>query len=428
MHHLQRKGRTRFELRWAAAVALAVLLAAAAGAAGCSGEGDGGLTDTNVGNGGQGAGTGGLGGGFGASGGSGGMAECAGELHEGRQDPLDLVIMLDKSGSMSSTVNNVTIWQLVTDALDEFVVAPDSEGLGVGLQYFPIADGPCGNCNNNCASLVCVNNCCGTATGVACANHGSVCPTGGLCVNGQCYTSGGMSTCDAAEYASLDVPVAALPGNATAISSSLGAHGPDGLTPTGPALSGAIQAATNWATTNPDHIVAVVLATDGVPTECSPQDINAIADVAAAAAGASPQVLTFVIGIGDLQALNAIAAAGGTQQAFIVNPNANTTEQFIDALNTIRGELLSCEFEIPEPEEGELDYGRVNVQFTPEGGDPQLIPNVADEGACDPVTGGWYYDNPATPTMIVMCPASCTLLESGNGTMEIVLGCLTVVR
>ena len=65
---------------------------------------------------------------------------CALKAPEGRDGMLDVVFCIDKSGSMSSTVNNVTIWQLVTDALDAFVAAPESEGLGVGLQYFPIAE------------------------------------------------------------------------------------------------------------------------------------------------------------------------------------------------------------------------------------------------------------------------------------------------
>lgn len=409
---------------------LAGVVAAACGSADgqTGGSGANGSGASGTGNSGTGA-EGGLGiGGGASSSGTGGLDECAGESHLGKQDPLDLVIMLDKSGSMAGTVNNVTLWQLVTDALNSFVTAPDSAALGVGLQLFPIPDGPCGACDSSCTSLMCVNYCCGTPTGAACTGQNTVCPTGGLCANGQCYTSGGLGTCDAGDYASLAVPIATLPGNAGAISSALAGSSPDGLTPTGPALQGAIQAATSWAGAHPDHIVAVVLATDGVPTECSPQDIGQIANLAAAAAGGSPEILTFVIGIGDLTALNAIAAAGGTQQAFIVNPNASTTQQLIDALNAIRGELLSCEFDIPEPQEGEIDFTLVNVRVTPAGQDPIIIPQVADEQACDPTVGGWYYNDPVAPTKIVTCPVTCDMLKSYNdATLEIVLGCKTII-
>jgi len=429
---------TRLEAAWKIrlAVTLGACLLAAAAAAACSGGGDttgsGGASSSgglHGGTGGQGADFTGAGGSnLGSGGNQGGMNGCAAETHAGKQDPLDLVIMLDQSGSMDGTVNNITVWQLVTDALDAFVQAPDSAGLGVGLQYFPLPDGPCVTCNNSCPSLVCVNNCCATATGQSCNNNNQACPGGGLCVSGQCYTSGGMATCNAADYAQLDVPVTVLPAGAGAVSTSLQGHSPGGMTPTGPALSGAIEAATSWAGANPSHIVAVVLATDGVPTECAPQDIGQIANIAAAASSGNPQVLTFVIGIGDLTALNSIAAAGGTQQAFIVTPNGNTTQQFIDALNAIRGQLLSCEFDIPQPDEGELDFGLVNVQFTPEGGSPEMIGKVSDASACDPNAGGWYYDDPANPTKIVMCPKSCDLLKSGAAAIDIVLGCKTIVR
>ena len=420
--------------RWFLASAATLWLAAAAtGACGASGDGDNGSSSSS----GSGAssssstGQGGdinMGGFTGHGGGSGGLDECAAEAHEGKQDPLDLVIMLDKSGSMAGTVNNVTVWQLVTDALNGFVQSPDSENLGVGLQYFPILDGPCGACDNSCPSLTCVNNCCATSTGVTCNNNGQVCPTGGLCVGTTCFTSGGMATCNGADYAQLAVPIATLPGNAGAITASLSQNSPDGLTPTAPALSGAIQAATTWATSHPDHIVAVVLATDGVPTECSPQDIGQIANIAGAAANANPSVLTFVIGIGDLTALNSIAASGGTGSAFIVQPNGNTTQQLIDALNAIRGTLLSCEFDIPQPDVGQLDFNLVNVELTLEGQAATVIPKVDGIGNCDPLQGGWYYDDPAAPSQIVMCPATCDLLKSGAATIDIVLGCATIVR
>jgi len=367
--------------------------------------------------------------------GTGGLDECASETHEGKLTPVDVVIVLDQSGSMSTDVGGQTIWQLVTDALGDFVGAQESMGLGVGLQYFPLPDGACATCTGcNLPNLqvtdpqsnVC---CCSPPTGQSCAlSNGTACPTGGICFNGQCYSGGNNATCDANDYAALDVAIDTLPNNAAPIVASLGGHGPHGLTPTAPALEGGIQAASAYAASHPDHAVAVVLASDGVPTECDPQDISQIATIVAAAASATPPVLTFVIGIGDTAALNAIAQAGGTQQAFLVSTNGNAGEQFLDALNVIRGSLLSCEFEIPEPEMGELDFNLVNVKLTPAGEQGQIIPQVASAADCG-ANGGWYYDNPQSPTKIMLCPATCDLVKSLNeATVDIVLGCATVVQ
>jgi hypothetical protein len=413
---------------------LAMVFAAALGsAAACSGD------DGSEGAGGDsGSQSNGTGAGFltaaGGSG-SGGLDECATETQKGKLTPVDVVIILDQSGSMATDVGGQTIWQLVTDALVDFVGSPDSDGLGVGLNYFPLPDGPCDSCSGcNTPNLQLTDPstntcCCSYLTGQSCAlADGTACPQGGVCFQGSCYSGGNNATCLAADYAALDVPLATLPSNAMAIVSSLGGHGPRGLTPTAPALEGGIQAASAYAAQNPDHAVAVVLASDGVPTECDPQDVSQISNIVAAAASASPPVLTFVIGIGDVAALNAIAQAGGTQQAYLVSANGNAGQQFLDALNAIRGSLLECEFDIPEPEMGALDFALVNVQLTPAGEQPQTIPQVPSAADCG-ASGGWHYDDPSSPTKIVLCPASCDLAKSfAEADIDIVLGCATVVR
>ncbi len=425
---------------------LAAILAWAAPSCGAS-EGDGSdFTNSGSGNGSGGSGSGvggddlsGVGGGLstGTGGAGGGFEECAGESHIASRDPLDLVIMLDQSGSMASPIGSDTLWSLTTDAIAQFVVAPEAEGVGVGLQYFPLPDGPCASCNGCFSPDVQVTSqtgacCCSSPTGQSCAlADGAPCPTGGICFQGSCISGGANGTCDVSDYATLEVAVDVIPNVGPAISTSLGNHAPDGLTPTAPALAGAIQAAQARAAQYPDHIVAVVLATDGTPTECDPLDEASIANLAAAAYAGSPQVLTFVIGLGNLTALDAIALAGSgnTQDAFIIQPGANTTQQLVDALNAIRGELLDCAFDIPQPETGTLDYDEVNVQYTPEGASqPTIIPRV--NGAADCGTEvAWYYDNPAAPTQIVMCPAACDELEAlGSVELQIVLGCATVVK
>ena len=110
-----------------------------------------------------------------------------------------------------------------------------------------------------------------------------------------------------------------------------------------------------------------VLATDGLPTSCTPNDIASVAAIAKAGAAANPVISTFVIGVfgtedvakGAPDNLNLIAQQGGTQAAFIVDTQKDVTAQFLAALDTIRGARLACEFKIPQPMSGTdtLDYG-----------------------------------------------------------------------
>src|SRR5262249_43541324 len=156
------------------------------------------------------------------------------------------------------------------------------------------------------------------------------------------------------------VEIAPLPGVANAIVTSLSMHGPSGSTPTGPALQGAVDHAMAWAMSHPGDVVVAVLATDGEPTECSPTDQASIAQIAATALAGTPSIRTFCIGTfapGDIplgpNLLNAVAAAGGTGQAFNISTNSqNTAQEFLRALNQIRGTVLGCTYTIPTPMAG----------------------------------------------------------------------------
>lgn len=322
-------------------------------------------------------GSSGSGGSIQPSGGSAGAGpqECASAAFEAQPIPVDLAIMLDQSGSMAQSASGGgTLWGAVTGALQTFFASPKAAGLGVSLQFFPL----------------------------------------------------GGDSCNVSAYAQPAVPMAALPGNAAALQSSLAGHYPDGMTPTGPALSGAIQYAKSWAQSNPDHKVAVVLATDGMPTECSPEDVGSIAQIAAGAVSGDPSVPTFVIGVGGaLTSLNTIAIAGGTGQAFIVDTNAGAGDQFLDALQKIQIAALACEYAIPTGSEP-VDYGQVNVEVTPSGGAPTTLPGVGSAANCG-TNPGWHYDDPANPQKIVLCPASCDGLSGDAGAkISIVLGCDTL--
>lgn len=94
----------------------------------------------------------------------------------------------------------------------------------------------------------------------------------------------------------------------------------------------------------------------------------------------------------------------------------------------IGGSALSCEFEIPAPPDGlEFDPDEVNLEFDDGMGGVLPIGRVNSAADCPNVVDGWHYDNPAAPTMIVMCPQTCNKIQlAEDGAIEIQFGCATI--
>ena len=125
-----------------------------------------------------------------------------------------------------------------------------------------------------------------------------------------------------------------------------------------------------------------------------------------------------------LDKLNTIAAAGGTGSASMVsvdNPT-QTASTFQEALDKIRGEVLSCDFAMPKPPEGKaLDIEAVNVAISANGSEEILTYS----GDCKDGKG-WKYDNLAAPTKVTLCPSSCdTATGSAHGKLTVAFGCKT---
>ncbi len=89
---------------------------------------------------------------------------------------------------------------------------------------------------------------------------------------------------------------------------------------------------------------------------------------------------------------------------------------------------LPCEFEIPEPPEGEeFDPLKVNVEFDDGMGGTLEIGNVFSLPMCNEVVDGWYYDDNQAPTSIRLCPHTCDFIQGQKGaSVQVVLGCATV--
>lgn len=361
-------------------------------------------------------GNGGDGGGFigvgaGANAGPTGGA-CAATASKAEQVPLGMYLMIDKSGSMQGAN-----WTAVTNALKTFVDQPEAAGIGVGLQYFPLDSG-----GVVCGAFCATDADCGPASCGPCEPP----PIPGF--PGICGGVGG--SCDVAEYAKPAVVISTLPGIAPVIKNSLNNTSPTGGTPTSAALDGAITYTKQYMSANPNHVGVVVLATDGNPEACE-TNLSVINGIAKKGLDEPPSVKTFVIGVGNLAAaLDGIANAGGTGKAFLVDANSGAQDQFLQAMNAIRGAALSCAYLIPPPPENEeLDYGAINVQYTPEGGMAEVIPQVSSQAGCPPDGMAWYYDNSVPPKQILLCPSTCDKISADTkGQVEVLVGCKTVIK
>lgn len=214
--------------------------------------------------------------------------------------PNDLYIMFDQSQSMSTVVANsnppTTWWHESQAAVVSFVQSPTAIGIGVGIQFFPFGGSIEGPDPNVPAS--------------------------------SCYVP---------NYVTPEVEIAALPGNASAIVQAIQNHSPTTFTPTVAALRGAVEHMKDWGAAHPGRQPAVVLVTDGYPTECDPQDPAMIADVAREAYDNDPSILTFVVGLEfamSLDNMNGIAQAGGTGHVRLIRSGGELASELLGIATT----------------------------------------------------------------------------------------------
>jgi hypothetical protein len=182
--------------------------------------------------------------------------------------PLDMVVMLDRSGSMDWCANGsnppctggaLNRWDSVTGALSSFSVSSEAAGMSMALDYFPLP---------------------------------------------EAYPN----QCPISNYTNPSVAWGLLPDHGPSIQSSLSSTSPGGGTPTLPALWGAIEYARLRAIANPTNKVVVVLATDGEPNNCS----SSITSVATAAARglAGGDVIRAVATVGTETFENIVGSGG----------------------------------------------------------------------------------------------------------------------
>lgn len=313
-----------------------------------------------------------------------GDSACAAVSEQANETPLSLYVMFDRSNSMAAGK-----WESATAGLKAFLKDPKSDGITIGLKFFPRA--------------------------------------------------GSTELCSSAYYMTPDVDFGLLPAHMGPLVDRIDNETPSGFgTPIYPALGGALRRAMALAKEAKDEkraaSFAVLLVTDGAPEPeprtCSNVDVlqpEASAELARQGADHDPPVRTFVVGLPGVNQdfANLVAHAGGTEKALFVNPN-DVERQFQKALADVRGKALPCEFAIPEKVlRGDVAISQVNVVWTHGGSnDPETIPQTKD---C--AEGGWQYDDPTKPSKILLCPSTCAAIKDDlQAKIDIELGCATIVR
>ncbi|HVJ94009.1 MAG TPA: vWA domain-containing protein [Labilithrix sp.] len=290
--------------------------------------------------------------------------------------PISLVIMIDRSGSMKhdgTQSTQSTRWNPVKSGLNAFFADEKLSNVSASLAFFPVND------------------------------------------------QDGNAICTPSTYETPVVGMTDLP-NPKAFGAAF-SEGPAGGTPTEPALEGAIAHAKSIKTSGKN--VAVILATDGEPQDCD-SDTEGVKTIAAN--GVKAGVRTYVIGVGPSTGnLNGLAESGGTSTAIMI-PTSDAAQVSADlqtAIDKIARSLLGCHFGLPTPPAGQtLDVNAVNVNYTPPDG---TLKTLAYSANCAN-TNGWHYDSTSAPKQIILCSAACETAQAQLGAkLDIVFGCTTAV-
>jgi hypothetical protein len=315
---------------------------------------------------------------------------CATESRDSKPLVMDVYVLVDKSVSMycpttdaacdKSSANTPlpTRWSAVSEAVSKFVQDPASADIGVGLGFFPLF----------------------------------------VPVADQCLVT---------NYSTPAVPIAPARTNAAAIVAQIGAEAPGGNTPTHKALAGAYEYIRSYTAQTPGHTAAVLLVTDGMPFSCGESHTTTLTlPVVQMGFSAAPAIKTYVVGMGNTAALDALALAGSGDQTHYFDGNGDVSSKIQAALKSVTTSI-TCDYAIPTGGKA-IDFSLVNIEAQlGAAGTPTPLGNVASAAQCD-ARGGWYYDAapPATPTKITLCPQTCEPLKvTDSSSVKVLYGCKT---
>jgi hypothetical protein len=310
-------------------------------------------------------------------------------------DPLGVYLMVDQSASMESR------WKDVVTALGDFIT--DSgllTDVSMGIQYFAVS------------------------------------PTSPT----QPFPDWQNQACSALTYETPDVAIDPLPGNKDAILGSLTQHDPGNpasrppvlplgirSSPTDVALTGAIAGIRAWSEGKKNPKLAILLVTDRIPgIECIRPVLDGAIQAARDGVQGTPSVVTYVLGVRDqLDPLNQVASAGGTDHAYLVGTTAASGD-ILAQLDSIREVALPCEISVDKQH---LDQRDVNVELRT-ADTRTVLSQVPTKANCtpSPTAMQWYAAEADAAKNVALCPPACTSIRATkNATLDVVYGCPTMV-
>ena len=338
-----------------------------------------------------------------------GLDECGGTRVEATLAPLNVLLVVDKSGSMTDQPEGFSLdkWSAMKEALGA-ALSSAPESVRFGLLAYPYA----------------------TALPIPLDCDGELCcsvPEGSEAVN-----------------------VAIAPRTAAAIGEALAQTSPGGGTPTAAALARALDYFTLGEGRQLDGDRYVLLATDGGPNcnaglACDASSCTPNLDGAAQCAGVNccegagefclddqavvaaieelhaEGIFTFVVGIPGTEkytpSLDAFARAGGVprvgaEQDYFAVSAASGVSGLTGVLKSITTELLrSCEIALTDPP---AQPSLVNVAI-----DCEVLPKEGQSG--------WQYDDPDAPASLLIGGPACDDIKAhGARRIDVVYGCTTI--
>ncbi len=308
---------------------------------------------------------------------------CTGVALEPEGMPVSVYILMDRSISMTyETQGYDSRWDAIHTAVEKFVEHPEAAQIEVGYGMFSLDGGTSETIN-----------------------------------------------CNADNFAEPIVPFGLPADVGQDIVDEVANTQPAGLTPTAPALEGAIRYVKEYKRSHPEREAVVMLVTDAYPTLCMADNpISQMAEVAGKGYDDDPSIRTFVMGIEADFNLGQIAMYGGTNDAYILDPEeGDVTTAFVDRLLSLGSSDLACNLELPPPSSPTEEFNPNEVVVTwesPLRGMVEELPKVESEAACESSPfGGWYYRS-VEDRQISLCPCSCSRM--GSGSITVAAGCTPV--
>jgi hypothetical protein len=339
------------------------------------------------------------------------LGTCGGASLQAERRTVNMLLVIDKSGSMVDSIGDEDKWTAMKSALAQSLGRVEAE-LNFGLELFPysLSETIPASCDTDCCAM----------------------PDG-----------------DAA----IVEPIRPGTEASSDIAYRLAATSPGGGTPTAKALQNALEYFTTGDGASLPGQSYVLLATDGGPN-CNPdltctaatcttnldgtdcgggnccrnadahdQCLDDMAVDTALSELLTAGIPTFVVGLpGTSQYgtyLDDFAHNGGMENTsgstkYYAVSESQGVKGLVDVFDTITTELVrSCNIPLQEPPD---NPNFVNVAI-----DCNVVPPMSDDGS------GWHYDDPNTPTAVILVGPVCDRLQAdGAKRVDVLFGCPTV--